>query len=100
MYHIYLQEGKRMQYDEKLGESRVRENRTHGLVHGVNVKRLDQVTRRMFTLVEMVVVIVIIAIVVASKVGFFLQFSAIFAFKALWRTINYNKNMVYCIHIS
>lgn len=52
MCHIYLQEEKRMQYDEKLGESRVRENRTHGLVHGVNVKRLDQVTRRMFTLVE------------------------------------------------
>ena len=54
-----------MQYDEKLGESRVRENRTHGLVHGVNVKRLDQVTRRMFTLVEMVVVIVIIATLAA-----------------------------------
>ena len=53
-----------------------------------------------FTLIELLVVIAIIAIVVASKVGFFLQFFAIFAFKALWRTINYNKNMVYCIHIS
>ena len=59
-----------MQYDEKLGESRVRENRTHGLVHGVNVKRLDQVTRRMFTLVEMVVVIVIIA---KMQIGIFEQ---------------------------
>lgn len=38
---------------------------------------------RRFTLIELLVVIAIIAIVVASKVGFFLQFSAIFAFKAL-----------------
>ena len=38
---------------------------------------------RDFTLIELLVVIAIIAIVVASKVGFFLQFSAIFAFKAL-----------------
>ena len=38
---------------------------------------------RQFTLIELLVVIAIIAIVVASKVGFFLQFSAIFAFKAL-----------------
>ena len=53
-----------------------------------------------FTLIELLVVIAIIAIVVASKVGFFLQFFAIFAFKALWRTIDYNRNMVYCIHIS
>ena len=36
-----------------------------------------------FTLIELLIVIAIIAIVVASKVGFFLQFSAIFAFKAL-----------------
>lgn len=36
-----------------------------------------------FTLLELLIVIAIIAIVVASKVGFFLQFSAIFAFKAL-----------------
>lgn len=36
-----------------------------------------------FTLIELLVVIAIIAIVVASKAGFFLQFSAIFAFKAL-----------------
>lgn len=40
-------------------------------------------TRKNFTLIELLVVIAIIAIVVASKVGFFLQFSAIFAFKAL-----------------
>ena len=39
--------------------------------------------RKKFTLIELLVVIAIIAIVVASKVGFFLQFSAIFAFKAL-----------------
>ena len=39
--------------------------------------------RKSFTLIELLVVIAIIAIVVASKVGFFLQFSAIFAFKAL-----------------
>ena len=36
-----------------------------------------------FTLLELLIVIAIIAIVVASKAGFFLQFSAIFAFKAL-----------------
>ena len=39
--------------------------------------------RSIFTLIELLVVIAIIAIVVASKMGFFLQFSAIFAFKAL-----------------
>ena len=55
---------------------------------------------RSFTLIELLVVIAIIAIVVASKVGFFLQFSAIFAFKALWGTINYNRNMVYSMHFS
>lgn len=36
-----------------------------------------------FTLIELLIVIAIIAIVVTSKAGFFLQFSAIFAFKAL-----------------
>ena len=41
------------------------------------------IMRPNFTLIELLVVIAIIAIVVASKVGFFLQFSAIFAFKAL-----------------
>ena len=39
--------------------------------------------RNSFTLIELLVVIAIIAIVVTSKAGFFLQFSAIFAFKAL-----------------
>ena len=39
--------------------------------------------RPKFTLIELLVVIAIIAIVVTSKAGFFLQFSAIFAFKAL-----------------
>ena len=36
-----------------------------------------------FTLIELLVVIAIIAIMIASKTGFFLQFSAIFVFKAL-----------------
>ena len=36
-----------------------------------------------FTLIELLVVIAIIAIMIASKAGFFLQFSAIFVFKAL-----------------
>ena len=44
---------------------------------------IPEIMRRKFTLIELLVVIAIIAIVVASKVGFFLQFSAIFAFKAL-----------------
>ena len=44
---------------------------------------MKAVERKIFTLIELLVVIAIIAIVVASKVGFFLQFSAIFAFKAL-----------------
>ena len=44
---------------------------------------IPDIMRRNFTLIELLVVIAIIAIVVASKVGFFLQFSAIFAFKAL-----------------
>ena len=39
--------------------------------------------RNHFTLIELLVVIAIIAIVVASKVGFFREFSAIFACKAL-----------------
>ena len=43
----------------------------------------DRKRKRGFSLVELLIVIAIIAIVVASKVGFFLQFSAIFAFKAL-----------------
>ena len=44
---------------------------------------IPDIMRKPFTLIELLVVIAIIAIVVASKVGFFLQFSAIFAFKAL-----------------
>ena len=39
--------------------------------------------RSFFTLIELLVVIAIIAIMIASKAGFFLQFSAIFVFKAL-----------------
>ncbi|PVY39380.1 prepilin-type N-terminal cleavage/methylation domain-containing protein [Victivallis vadensis] len=41
------------------------------------------IMRQSFTLIELLIVIAIIAIVVTSKAGFFLQFSAIFAFKAL-----------------
>ena len=51
------------------------------MVQGMLPER--EISRRIFTLIELLVVIAIIAIVVASKVGFFLQFSAIFAFKAL-----------------
>ena len=51
---------------------------TKAVTKGRNIMR-----RKHFTLIELLVVIAIIAIVVASKVGFFLQFSAIFAFKAL-----------------
>ena len=43
----------------------------------------QRLSRCGFTLIELLVVIAIIAIVVTSKAGFFLQFSAIFAFKAL-----------------
>ena len=46
-------------------------------------KNTKENVRWKFTLIELLIVIAIIAIVVASKVGFFLQFSAIFAFKAL-----------------
>ena len=50
----------------------------------INYYRTEEnMQRKGFTLIELLVVIAIIAIVVASKVGFFLQFSAIFAFKAL-----------------
>lgn len=44
---------------------------------------LDTRFRHTFTLIELLICIAIIAIVVASKVGFFLQFSAIFTFKVL-----------------
>ncbi len=47
------------------------------------MRNIVHIMRFRFTLIELLVVIAIIAIVVASKVGFFLQFSAIFAFKAL-----------------
>ena len=46
-------------------------------------KNTKENVRWKFTLIELLIVIAIIAIVVASKMGFFLQFSAIFAFKAL-----------------
>lgn len=47
------------------------------------MKSKEAISKSNFSLIELLVVIAIIAIVVASKVGFFLQFSAIFAFKAL-----------------
>lgn len=49
----------------------------------MHLARFRKCTAGHFTLIELLVVIAIIAIVVASKAGFFLQFSAIFAFKAL-----------------
>ena len=52
---------------------------------GEQARRINMhgIMRPNFTLIELLVVIAIIAIVVTSKAGFFLQFSAIFAFKAL-----------------
>ena len=51
--------------------------------HNFFPRAVPAAAARRFTLIELLVVIAIIAIVVASKTGFFLQFSAIFAFKAL-----------------
>src|SRR5690625_6113526 len=50
----------RIPFDETQMESRVRENRTHGLVGGVNVSR-----RAAFTLIELLVVITIISLLIA-----------------------------------
>ncbi len=52
--------GNRMPHDEGRGESRVRENFTHGLVCEVKPRR--RVAARGFTLIELLVVIAIIAI--------------------------------------
>ena len=53
------------------------------LIHVTSPAGSIAAPRCRFTLIELLVVIAIIAIVVASKMGFFLQLSAIFAFKAL-----------------
>lgn len=53
------------------------------LIHVTSPAGSIAAPRCRFTLIELLVVIAIIAIVVTSKAGFFLQFSAIFAFKAL-----------------
>ena len=55
----------------------------HRRYQSTNAKENRMLKSRFFTLIELLVVIAIIAIVVTSKAGFFLQFSAIFAFKAL-----------------
>ena len=61
MYRIYSKT-KRMLNEEKQGESRVRENRMHGLVDEVRPKIRNSLRRSGFSLVELLVVIVIIAI--------------------------------------
>ena len=61
MYRIYSKT-KRMLNEEEQGESRVRENRTHGLVDEVRPVSRNSLTLRGFTLIELLVVIAIIAI--------------------------------------
>ena len=61
MYRIYSKT-KRMPNEEEQGESRVRENRTHGLVDEVEPISCNSLMIRGFTLIELLVVIAIIAI--------------------------------------
>lgn len=69
--------------DQAAADSGLSGNRAMPRPAGRNRVNCTSAAVRCFTLIELLVVIAIIAIVVASKVGFFLQFSAIFAFKAL-----------------
>ena len=64
MYRIYSKT-KRMLNEEKQGESRVRENRMHGLVDEVRPKIRNSLRRSGFSLVELLVVIAIISILAA-----------------------------------
>lgn len=64
MYRIYSKT-KRMPTEEKQGESRVRQNRTHGLVDEVKPISRNLLMLRGFTLIELLVVIAIIAILVS-----------------------------------
>ena len=61
MYRIYSKT-KRMLNEEEQGESRVRENRTHGLVDEAEPISRNSLMLRGFTLIELLVVIAIIAI--------------------------------------
>ena len=58
----YPSEPKRMNGDERQRESRVRENRTHGLVDEVRSMKRNLLRFRDFTLIELLIVISIIAI--------------------------------------
>jgi len=62
MYRIYSKT-KRMLNEEEQGESRVRENRTHGLVDEAEPISRNSLILRGFTLIELLVVIAIIAII-------------------------------------
>ena len=64
MYRIYSKT-KRMLNEEEQGESRVRENRTHGLVDEAEPISRNSLILRGFTLIELLVVIAIIAILAA-----------------------------------
>ena len=64
MHQIYYRSD-RMLHEEQLGESRVRENRTHGLVGEVCLIKRNYLRSRRFTLIELLVVIAIIAILAA-----------------------------------
>ena len=61
MYRIYSKT-KRMLNEEEQGESRVRENRTHGLVDEAEPISRNSLMLRGFTLIELLIVIAIIAI--------------------------------------
>ena len=61
MYRIYSKT-KRMLNEEEQGESRVRENRTHGLVDEAEPISRNSLILRGFTLIELLVVVAIIAI--------------------------------------
>jgi len=63
--YSHLPRGERMPYEDKLSESRVRENRMHGLVDEVCMIKRNQLRSRRFTLIELLVVIAIIAILAA-----------------------------------
>lgn len=64
MYRIYSKT-KRMPNEEEQGESRVRENRTHGLVDEVEPISCNSLMIRGFTLIELLITVAIIAILAA-----------------------------------
>ena len=60
--HRTYSKTKRIPCEEEQGESRVRENRTHGLVDAVNPTIRSSLRIRVFTLIELLVVIAVITI--------------------------------------